>query len=133
VGRWQPIAWGGAGRKLPFGVGIVLLTVVAERLEPATEGPGRAPERLDIPGVENVFRLTPWLYSGGDPRGTEGLAALQALGIRTIISVDGAVPNVEAARQLGMRYVHLPLGYDGVPRAQAVRLVKAVRTLPGPV
>jgi hypothetical protein len=29
--------------------------------------------------------------------------------------------------------VHLPIGYDGVPLAQSLRLVKAVETLPGPV
>jgi hypothetical protein len=32
-----------------------------------------------------------------------------------------------------MRYVHLPIGYDGVPRAQALRIARAVRDLPGPV
>lgn len=32
-----------------------------------------------------------------------------------------------------MSYVHLPIGYDGVPRDQAVRMVKALKTLPGPV
>jgi hypothetical protein len=43
------------------------------------------------------------------------------------------MPDVEAARKLGLRYVHLPIGYDGVPREQAVRLIKAIKTLPGPV
>ena len=95
--------------------------------------PPEVPERLVIPGVENAYRLSPRLYSGGDPHGAEALAALKGLGIRTLISVDGAAPNVEAARKLGLRYVHLPIGYDGVPREQAVRLVKAMQTLPGPV
>src|SRR5262249_47565507 len=52
---------------------------------------------------------------------------------KTISSVDGARPDVEAARRLGIRYIHLPVGYDGVPRAQAVRIIKAVQSLPGPV
>ena len=42
-------------------------------------------------------------------------------------------PDLETAKRLGIRYVHLPIGYDGVPRDQAVRMVKAVKTLPGPV
>ncbi|WP_165251522.1 cytochrome c [Paludisphaera soli] len=95
--------------------------------------PGAAPEPLKIEGVENAFRLSPNLYSGGDPRGVEALTALKKLGVRTILSVDGVEPDVEAARRLGMRYVHLPIGYDGVPREQAVRMVQAVRTLPGPI
>jgi protein tyrosine phosphatase (PTP) superfamily phosphohydrolase (DUF442 family) len=55
------------------------------------------------------------------------------MGIKTIISVDGARPDVERARKYGLRYVHLPIGYDGVPRDQALRLARAVRDLPGPV
>jgi protein tyrosine phosphatase (PTP) superfamily phosphohydrolase (DUF442 family) len=58
---------------------------------------------------------------------------LRKLGIRTVISVDGATPDVEAARRMGLRYVHLPVGYDGVPREQAIRIIKAAQTLPGPV
>jgi protein tyrosine phosphatase (PTP) superfamily phosphohydrolase (DUF442 family) len=91
------------------------------------------PERLDLPGVENAYRLGPRLYSGGEPRGEEAFAALKALGIKTAISVDGATPDAETARKYGIRYVHLPVGYDGIPREQAVRIIKAARTLPGPV
>jgi hypothetical protein len=40
---------------------------------------------------------------------------------------------VEAARRYGLLYVHLPVGYDGIPRDQAIRLVAAIRDLPGPV
>ncbi len=98
--------------------------------DPATEAP---PERVDAAGVENLFRLAPNLYSGGEPQGAEGLESLRRLGVRTILSVDGATPDVEGARRLGMRYVHLPIGYDGIPRDQAIRIVEAVRTLPGPV
>src|SRR5262245_19282512 len=53
--------------------------------------------------------------------------------VRTVISVDGARPDVELARKHGLRYVHLPIGYDGVPQAQALRIARAVRDLPGPV
>jgi len=91
------------------------------------------PERLELPGVENAYRLAPRLYSGGEPRGEAAFAALRALGIRTAISVDGAVPDAKTARRYGIRYVHLPVGYDGIPRQQAVRIIKAARTLPGPV
>jgi protein tyrosine phosphatase (PTP) superfamily phosphohydrolase (DUF442 family) len=91
------------------------------------------PERLDLPGVENAYRLSPRLYSGGEPRGEQAFAALKSLGIKTAISVDGATPDAETARRYGIRYVHLPVGYDGISREQAVRIIKAARTLPGPV
>jgi hypothetical protein len=37
------------------------------------------------------------------------------------------------ARKFGLRYVHMPHGYDGVPQLRAKELAKAVRDLPGPV
>jgi protein tyrosine phosphatase (PTP) superfamily phosphohydrolase (DUF442 family) len=126
--------WGG-----PFLLGAVVVSLAASWQEPtpgeqATKDETRkAPERLEIPGIENTFRLSPRLYSGGDPHGVEALTALKKLGIKTIISVDGVTPDVETAKKLGIRYVHLPIGYDGVPRDQAMRMVKAVKVLPGPV
>lgn len=122
----------------PLILGMVLATLAAERqgriaAQPSGEGQAGAPERIKIRGLENTFRLSPNLYSGSDPHGVETLRALKKLGVRTIISVDGVTPDVETAKKLGIRYVHLPIGYDGVPRDQAVRMVKAVETLPGPV
>jgi protein tyrosine phosphatase (PTP) superfamily phosphohydrolase (DUF442 family) len=126
----------GAGRA---GEDAAVASLAAAWQDPPPEGQSsqgeskKAPKRLEIGEIENTFRLSPRLYSGGDPHGARALAALKELGVRTIISVDGAIPDVESARKLGLRYVHLPIGYDGVPREQAVRIVKAVKTLPGPV
>jgi protein tyrosine phosphatase (PTP) superfamily phosphohydrolase (DUF442 family) len=116
---------------IPSALALLELLAVNVLLFPAA--PVSPPERLDLPGVENAYRLGPRLYSGGEPRGEEAFAALKALGIKTAISVDGATPDAETARKYGIRYVHLPVGYDGIPREQAVRIIKAVRTLPGPV
>ena len=73
------------------------------------------------------------MLSGSSPDGDAGFRSLQELGVRTIISVDGARPDIERAHQFGMRYVHLPIGYDGVPRQQMLRIARAVRDLPGKV
>src|SRR5262245_50967108 len=83
--------------------------------------------------LHNVYRVTDRLYSGSSPEGDAGFAALVKLGIKTIISVDGAKPDLERARKAELRYVHLPIGYDGVPERQSWLLAKAVRDLPGPV
>jgi hypothetical protein len=85
---------------------------------------------VEAPGLHNVFRLTEKLLSGSSPEGDEGFASLQRLGVKTIISVDGMRPEVERAHRFGMRYVHLPIGYDGVPEEQGLRIAKAVRDRP---
>jgi protein tyrosine phosphatase (PTP) superfamily phosphohydrolase (DUF442 family) len=73
------------------------------------------------------------MYSGAVPEGDEGFETLKRLGVRTVISVDGMPPDLKRARQHGLRYVHLPFGYDGCPLPTANAIVKAVRDLPGPV
>jgi protein tyrosine phosphatase (PTP) superfamily phosphohydrolase (DUF442 family) len=88
---------------------------------------------VEAAGLHNVYRITDRLYSGSSPDGDRGFASLQKLGVKTIISVDGARPAVDLARKHGMRYVHLPIGYDGLTREQALRIAKAARDLPGPV
>src|SRR4051812_7808168 len=68
--------------------------------------------RVEGPGIENLFALSRDLYSGGSPEGDEGFQTLQKLGIKTIITVDGAQPDLERAHAFGFRYVHLAHGYD---------------------
>jgi len=87
----------------------------------------------NLPGLPNVVAYAPALYSGGAPEGAEGFETLHDLGIRTIISVDGAQPDVDAARAMGMRYVHLPIGYNGMDRTRTLEIARAVRELPGPI
>lgn len=84
-------------------------------------------------GLPNFFKLSENIYSGGQPDGERGFQSLQRLGVKTIISVDGARPDVETARRYGLRYVHLPIGYDGCPRPRALEIARAVRDLPKPV
>jgi protein tyrosine phosphatase (PTP) superfamily phosphohydrolase (DUF442 family) len=93
------------------------------------------PEVRAIParGLNNAFALSTNLFSGAAPEGDEGFEALQKLGIKTIITVDGSAPDVEKAHAYGMRYIHLPHGYDGIPRATELELVKAVQTAEGPI
>ncbi|MCS6860894.1 MAG: hypothetical protein NZT92_11320 [Abditibacteriales bacterium] len=84
-------------------------------------------------GLPNFFKLSNNIYSGGEPDGEKAFQSLQRLGVKTIISVDGARPDVETACKYGMRYVHFPMGYDGCPRPRALEIARAVRDLPKPV
>jgi protein tyrosine phosphatase (PTP) superfamily phosphohydrolase (DUF442 family) len=84
-------------------------------------------------GLRNVFRLGDHLYSGSSPDDEVAFATLVRLGVQTVISVDGAAPDIEMAHQFGLRYVHLPISYSSVPRETLVQLVRASRELPGPI
>jgi protein tyrosine phosphatase (PTP) superfamily phosphohydrolase (DUF442 family) len=103
----------------------------AER-PPAEERP-HAPQKVAAKHLPNAYQIHPKVISGGLPEGEAAFGELAALGVKTIISVDGAKPDVAAAKQHGMRYVHLPHGYDGISGARASELAKAVRELPGPI
>lgn len=90
-------------------------------------------EPLQSETLPNALRLNRRLISGGQPDGEGAFAELQSLGVQTIISVDGATPDVALAEKFGLRYVHLPHGYDGITAERAAELAKAVRDLPGPI
>lgn len=92
-----------------------------------------APDGPVVDGLENFRTVSPRLFSGGTPDGPTGFAALKARGVNTVISVDGATPDVAGAEKYGLRYVHLPVGYDGIPRDRALQLARAVRDRTGPV
>jgi protein tyrosine phosphatase (PTP) superfamily phosphohydrolase (DUF442 family) len=87
---------------------------------------------VEIAGVHNAFRVTDGFYSGSQPEGDAAFQALKTLGIKTIVSVDGSKPDVEAARKYGLKYVHLPFGYDGVPTNRVAELAKVTKELSGP-
>jgi protein tyrosine phosphatase (PTP) superfamily phosphohydrolase (DUF442 family) len=74
-------------------------------------------KRLDVTGIENLIQVTDGIYSGGEPT-LAGLEHLQVLGVKILVSVDGLTPDREAAEKLGMSYVHIPLGYDGIDSVQ---------------
>lgn len=73
------------------------------------------------------------LYSGSEPVEEEDFVFLKKLGIVMIVSVDGAKPDVEAAKKQGLRYVHLPIGYDGVPKETQAAMRNLLKETQGKV
>lgn len=107
-----------------------------ERLREPGSGPEAQtsqPRKIASQHLPNPVQVHPKVISGGLPEGDEAFAELKQLGVKTVISVDGAKPDVTLAKKYGLRYVHLPHGYDGVPDDRVKELAKAVRDLPGPV
>jgi protein tyrosine phosphatase (PTP) superfamily phosphohydrolase (DUF442 family) len=88
--------------------------------------------KLDHEKLHNGHRVTERVYSGAQPEDEAAFAELQRLGVKTIISVDGAAPDAAMAKKYGIRYVHLPIGYDTVPNDTGLAIAKAMTELPGP-
>lgn len=93
----------------------------------------QAPEKLNVEHLPNAYQVTEKIISGGLPEGDEAFKELADLGVKTVISVDGMMPDLETAKRHGLRYVHLPHGYDKIPEQTGHELAKAVRDLPGPI
>jgi hypothetical protein len=91
------------------------------------------PKPVEAVGLHNVFQIADGVYSGSSPEDERSFESLQLLQIKTILSVDGAAPDVEGAKSFGLRYVQLPIGYDGVSGSRAIEIAKAIRDLPGPI
>jgi len=89
-------------------------------------------EPQDLPGLHHVYRLSEQIISGAEPQGEAAFAQLEAMGVRTVLSVDGKIPNRELAATHGLRYVHLPIQYSGITGDELMKLSKTFRELEGP-
>lgn len=92
-----------------------------------------SPAMKDPPGIHNLRMIAPGVYSGSQPEGEEAFQSLSTLGIKTVVSVDGSRPDVESARKHGLRYVHIPIGYNGISRPAQQALAKVSRQLAHPI
>ena len=85
------------------------------------------------PGLHNVFRLSGNVISGSEPDGEAAFEHLAALGVRTVLSVDGKVPDAATAAKHGMRYVHIPIEYRGLTDEELLQLAKTFRECEAPI
>ena len=84
-----------------------------------------------IPGIQRLERIDRRFLVGSEPS-ADSIARLQQRGVRVLLSVDGRRPQLEQARDLGIRVVHLPIGYDRVPPDRVRSLVRLLQEEPGP-
>jgi protein tyrosine phosphatase (PTP) superfamily phosphohydrolase (DUF442 family) len=87
----------------------------------------------DLAGLHNVQWATATVLIGSEPQGEAAFEQLQKLGIKAIVSVDGANPEVQTAKKYGLRYIHIPIGYDEIPREALLALVRVGREIKSPV
>lgn len=101
---------------------------VASSSPASAQPPSIADEQpRDYPGLHNVVAYHEDCYSGSVPEGDAGFDTLASLGVKTIISVDGAEPELTPAKARGIRYIHLPIGYNGFDDERKLQLVRATR------
>ncbi len=86
----------------------------------------------DHPALHNVYELSENIISGGEPENEEAFRILQEKGVRTILSVDGKVPDAELAAEYGMKYVHVPIQYKGITDEEVAKITKTFREQEGP-
>ena len=79
--------------------------------------------------IPNYVKLSEHLIRGAQPEGDAAFAALAKAGIKSIVTVDGSRPDVELAKKHGIRYVHIPIGYDGIPADTALELARTFELL----
>lgn len=91
------------------------------------------PMRSKSSRIPHYRKLSDRIHCGAEPVTREHFRRLQELGVRHIISVDGAPPNLKSAAHYGLQYTHIPFGYDGVPPQAYLAITRAVRELKGPI
>ena len=126
-----------------IGIGLLVLVAAGEPragLRPAptttatTRPAGAVFETVpDQTELHNGHIVTDKVISGAQPEGEGSFKSLYDLGVKTIISVDGAKPDVTTARKYGIRYVHIPIGYDGVAEEEGKAIAKAIEEMPGKI
>lgn len=92
-----------------------------------------AAEPIQSSNLHNAFIVTPQILSGSAPDNAAGYAEIAKWGVKTILSVDGSKPDVETAKKYGLKYIHIPVGYDGIPSDRVPQLVKAAQVAEGPI
>ena len=109
---------------------------VATRQQPVKEDrsagiflPDEGPSEKDYPDLHSLIQVTGSIYSGAEPKSEAAFQQLAELGVKVIVSVDGAKPKVDLAKKYGLRYVHIPIGYDGIDAAAARVFARAADEL----
>jgi len=120
------------GCPLPLGPAAIPAATAPAATSPAATTGVAVPKGHDLGRMHNVHAISARFLRGSQPEIHDDFRLLKEQGVKVIVSVDGARPDVAAARTQGLRYVHVPVGYGGLTRAQVVLLYKAFSTLEGP-
>ena len=115
---------------LPVAADPILLAGTAYETAESAECIDATPENWS--DLHNVIRLSDNIISGSEPIGAAAYERIAAMGVKTVLSVDGKSPDVATAAKFGLRYVHVPIKYSGMSEAAIAKIAKTFRELPAP-
>ena len=90
-------------------------------------------EDPQITGLQHLQHPVPEVFCGSEPASERAFRELHDLGVRVVVSVDGIRPQVDLAERCGLKYVHIPIGYDGIGCEQTGMLTRVAQEAAGPV
>jgi protein tyrosine phosphatase (PTP) superfamily phosphohydrolase (DUF442 family) len=94
--------------------------------EAAGSRPGHWADPLEATGVENLHRIAPTLYRSAQPRRAD-VAALQALGIRSVVSLRSFNDDAEVFRGVdGIALVRVAIDTWAIDDAKVLRALTAI-------
>jgi protein tyrosine phosphatase (PTP) superfamily phosphohydrolase (DUF442 family) len=86
----------------------------------------------DLPGLKAVTKFSDRLVRGAQPDGAAGMTQLKKLGVTTILSVEEPdQPELNAAKEAGIRIINIPTEYNGLPDKVVKDLVASYRAIEG--
>jgi protein-tyrosine phosphatase len=103
---------------------VLLLLTLAPASAPTVSANEMEPIAVD--GVQQLVAYSEHIISGAKPSTPIGFESLSALGVRTILCVDGVAPDSGAAEKFGIATIHIPLKYSQPTASQILDIVTAV-------
>jgi protein tyrosine phosphatase (PTP) superfamily phosphohydrolase (DUF442 family) len=86
------------------------------------------------PGIRfYVVQYNDKLYRGGDILTKQGMDALKALGVKTIVAVTPHAEEREWAKEYEMKYVEIPFGWYDMKKADLDKFIATMDSGPTPV
>lgn len=76
-------------------------------------------------GLPAFRRLSDEIACGGRPVTPTGFAKLAELGFDTVVSVESAVPDVDAAARYGLKTYHIPTGFGALETDGSLKIAAA--------
>lgn len=109
-----------------YGQEILSLLVSHERdTEAALASEKQWAERLELPGVENLHKVSDFLYRGAQPT-KEGMKQLKELGIKTIVNLRSLHSDRDEIGDTGLSYEHIFMNTWHAEDKEVVRFLKIV-------
>jgi protein tyrosine phosphatase (PTP) superfamily phosphohydrolase (DUF442 family) len=104
---------------------ILLASAVAVMAQDSTNRPANWAQKIEVTGVKNCFEVTTNLYRGAQPT-AEGMAHLQALGIKTVINLRAWHSDKDKVAGTGLKSVRFETEPWHGDEEDVVRFLKVV-------